>query len=81
MEKGQLFICCTNGKKCGSKMLDFEFVLDGHKIDHHTIKEQFGKCVQLLDGFNRDMQDSSGHLYLAVRGSEERVRISHVIAL
>ena len=81
MEKGQLFICCTTGKKCGSKMLDFDFVLDGHPIDHHTIKEQFGKCVQLLDGFRRDMQDSSGHLYLAVRGGEEQVRISHVITL
>jgi len=81
MTKGQIFVCCTTGKRCGDKMLDFDFVLDGHQIDHHTIKKEFGKCVQILDGFHSDMQDSSGHLYLAVRGGEEQVRISHVITL
>jgi len=81
MEKGQIFACCTNGKKCGEKMMDFDFVLDGHQLDHHNIKQQFGKCVQILDGFHMDMADASGHLYLAMKGGEEKVRVSHIITL
>ena len=81
MEKGQIFVCCTNGKKCGKELLDFDFVLDGHEIDHHTITEQFGKCVQILDGFHMNMADSSGHLYLAMKGKEKKIRISHIITL
>ena len=81
MEKGQIFVCCTNGKQCGDKMINFDFVLDGHQLDHHSIKKEFGKCVQILDGFDMDMNDSSGHLYLAIKGNEQNIRLSHIITL
>jgi len=82
MTKGLIYVCCS-GKVCGNNLQDFEFILDGHQLDHHNIKTGIPskKCAQILDGFHGDLSDSSGHLYLGIKGGEKQVKLSHVIAL
>ena len=84
MEKGLIYVCCANNKKCGKYLEEFEFVLDGHKIDNHNIKAHVPakKCAQILDGWEGELSDTSGHLYLAIKGGGgTQIKLSHVIAL